>query len=75
MSEVSKPNDGLCVFCGRPYAEAHWDGGHNPEPLYPYEEARACGECNYSLVIPARLGTTIISPEGVWAPPPPGDER
>ena len=30
-----------------------WKGGHNPFPVR--DKGSCCGECNYELVVPARL--------------------
>jgi hypothetical protein len=49
------PNGGICVFCGKPYVKENWMYGNNPEPLFPYDEHRACDECNAKHVVPARL--------------------
>ena len=40
--EVQKTNTG----------EVIWDQGHNAEP---FAEGRCCGDCNATIVIPARL--------------------
>ncbi len=34
-----------------------WDQGHNAEPLV--EDGRCCDTCNYTKVIPVRLGIVI----------------
>ena len=53
------PNDGLCCFCGQPYATPWWAGGNNPEPLVSYDRGRACDDCNDLVVIPARIGRRL----------------
>jgi len=40
-----------CILCGEPYEGM----GHNPEPLVSYDAGRACGTCNDTQVIPARI--------------------
>ncbi len=45
----------ICVLC-----EGEFTGwGHNPEPLKPFEDGRACEACNTMKVIPARVGVTV----------------
>jgi len=39
-----------CVICGKEIKDKF---GHNPYPIAM--EGRCCSDCNYSLVIPARL--------------------
>jgi len=38
--------------------EVAWDQGHNAEPLI--EAGRCCSNCNWTKVIPARLGARMI---------------
>jgi len=34
--------------------KVYWEEGHNAEPVV--ENGRCCGRCNYTVVIPTRLG-------------------
>ena len=52
-----------CVICKgaieaqkAPNGKIFWSDGHNAEPV---AEGRCCRDCNYSVVIPARLGRSI----------------
>lgn len=46
-----------CILCGGPLNDPY---GHNPAPLASMDEGRACGDCNATKVIPARLGSYPI---------------
>jgi hypothetical protein len=37
--------------------EVFWELGHNSEPVV--EDGRCCDSCNYTKVIPARLGIIL----------------
>ena len=43
-----------CVICNEKItADPNgWDGGHNAEPV---KEGQCCGDCNNTVVFPARL--------------------
>ena len=44
-----------CVLCDnyiKTDPESGWDDGHNAEPL---KKGRCCDDCNWRVVIPARL--------------------
>lgn len=43
-----------CVLCEEKVGvqDNGWDKGHNADPV---SEGRCCTDCNYSVVIPARL--------------------
>ena len=41
----------LCSICGRPYTGM----GNNPQPVIDNFDRRCCDECNYNVVVPARL--------------------
>jgi len=43
--------EGTCSLCGNPYN--NW--GNSPIPLKSYHE-RCCDNCNFTKVIPARMG-------------------
>lgn len=48
MAKIQK-----CSICGWPlYAGAKWQYGHNAEPV---NGGRCCDECNYAVLVPARL--------------------
>lgn len=51
---ISVPQEESCVLCGdvldNPY-------GHNPAPLA--ESGRCCSGCNYSKVLPTRIGMVM----------------
>ena len=38
-----------CCICGKPIADPY---GHNPQPIK--QSGRCCGNCNQTVVIPAR---------------------
>lgn len=40
---------GICCICGKEYT--HW--GNNPYPIK--EDGRCCDDCNFSVVLAARL--------------------
>ena len=46
----------ICCICGKPFAGF----GNNPEPVKPFtdengKEQKACNNCNWDIVIPARI--------------------
>ena len=41
-----------CAICGDTIKGDGLGVGHNPEPV---SDGRCCSECNYELVVPARL--------------------
>jgi hypothetical protein len=47
--DTNKKGIKVCCICGRPFTG--W--GHNPWPIR--EDGECCDECNYSLVVPARI--------------------
>ena len=52
---INKVTPKTCVICEHPIgmdADGIWDGGHNAEPV---AEGRCCEDCNWIVVIPARL--------------------
>jgi hypothetical protein len=49
---------------GNPFVP--WDGGNNAQPV---NDGRCCDECNYSVVIPARLGLLDYTKLDSYVPP------
>ncbi len=43
---------GICCICGKEYT--HW--GNNPWPVSENVNDRCCDDCNFSVVLAARLG-------------------
>ncbi len=41
-----------CCFCGK---TVHFLKSHNPSPADTRDESRCCLECNYRIVLPARV--------------------
>ena len=47
-------NNGKCVICKQDITPDPdgWEGGHNAEPV---KEGQCCGDCNDTVVTPARF--------------------
>lgn len=62
-----------CSICGKeiPVGPGGWSQGNNAEPI---NSGRCCNECNYRVVIPARLRQALVgdgdSVEQAEAEPP-----
>lgn len=48
-------NEFVCCICGKKFTGF----GNNPFPVNKEAEARCCDDCNYTVVVPARLEVII----------------
>jgi len=42
----------ICCICGKPIEDSY---GNNPWPVVKDDSSYCCNDCNYNVVIPARL--------------------
>mgnify|MGYP003971353353 CR=1 FL=1 len=46
-----------CCICEKEIPNQNgWDKGHNAQPV---EDGRCCGNCNFTVVIPARMSFLV----------------